>query len=518
MGGTAGMSRFFCVQFGAVLLLLATVLPSRLTNISSWELLCLHGEGADDLQRRARAHGEAGRPMLAMLYARLSGHETLRMEVEGLSGSARFALNSDQSLLPQLLDPVRFEIIVGALSPASLEWAQAFLVWQDSRRSRLFHEATRSAGSPTYATVINFVLLKDLGLWSPDLLAEVDSMMLKAPEKAWGEVDIPLSALMLLSSRLKLSELGSVVERLTDVEGLRRASLLFQRYPQKTNELILLHDGFEGRVTQLHDHLERNGLRGVEDLVSAFSGNPQNAHFLAERGLLLRRRGSLALDLQVASLAPLVVAATQHFLWVGILRASLLCFGLLFLLHALVDLNLDHPRLSRTVWLCALTLTLPVLGLQEDLYFFNTAAPLEMNFSLPQINNLTENPVMDPETFSMATQLYSLIAIGIFFFLQAFFFLWGILQIQRIGSKDDQAQTKLKLLENEEHLFDMGLYVGLSGTVASLLLIAMNLYGPGLVSAYTSTLFGILEVAILKLFILRPVKRRLILEQAQAMV
>ena len=62
MGGTAGMSRFFCVQFGVVLLLLATVLPSRLTNISSWELLCLHGEGADDLQRRARAHGEAGRP------------------------------------------------------------------------------------------------------------------------------------------------------------------------------------------------------------------------------------------------------------------------------------------------------------------------------------------------------------------------------------------------------------------------------------------------------------------------
>ncbi|GJQ59958.1 MAG: hypothetical protein SCALA701_27590 [Candidatus Scalindua sp.] len=99
-----------------------------------------------------------------------------------------------------------------------------------------------------------------------------------------------------------------------------------------------------------------------------------------------------------------------------------------------------------------------------------------------------------------------------FFFLQLFLYFLGRNHIHKIKKVDVDASTKLKLLENEDHLFDMGLYVGLSGTVLSLIVITMGWTNIGLMSAYTSTLFGIVEVALLKLISLRPYKKVLILE------
>jgi hypothetical protein len=68
----------------------------------------------------------------------------------------------------------------------------------------------------------------------------------------------------------------------------------------------------------------------------------------------------------------------------------------------------------------------------------------------------------------------------------------------------------MQLLENEDMLFDMGLYIGLGGTVLSLIFMVLGQENQGLIAAYTSTLFGILEVAIFKIFILRPFKQKLI--------
>ena len=70
----------------------------------------------------------------------------------------------------------------------------------------------------------------------------------------------------------------------------------------------------------------------------------------------------------------------------------------------------------------------------------------------------------------------------------------------------------MKLLENEENLFDLGLYVGLGGTVASLILLAMDVVQASLISAYSSTLFGIIFVAFLKIFHVRPYRRGLIIK------
>ena len=85
-------------------------------------------------------------------------------------------------------------------------------------------------------------------------------------------------------------------------------------------------------------------------------------------------------------------------------------------------------------------------------------------------------------------------------------------KLKEIAKQNLSADLKLKLLENEENLFDFGLYVGLGGTVLSLILVAVGIVEASLMAAYASTLFGILFVAILKVLNLRPYRRHLIIE------
>jgi hypothetical protein len=72
---------------------------------------------------------------------------------------------------------------------------------------------------------------------------------------------------------------------------------------------------------------------------------------------------------------------------------------------------------------------------------------------------------------------------------------------------------KLKLLENEDHLFDAGLYLGFFGTIVSLILVSLGVFKqPSLMAAYSSTSFGILFVSFFKIAHLRPARRKLLLE------
>ena len=67
---------------------------------------------------------------------------------------------------------------------------------------------------------------------------------------------------------------------------------------------------------------------------------------------------------------------------------------------------------------------------------------------------------------------------------------------------------KLKLLENEDHLFDAGLYLGFLGTIVSFILVSLNFdHQFSLMAAYSSTSFGIIFVSIFKIFHLRPARR-----------
>ena len=73
------------------------------------------------------------------------------------------------------------------------------------------------------------------------------------------------------------------------------------------------------------------------------------------------------------------------------------------------------------------------------------------------------------------------------------------------------SRLKLQLLENEDNLFDMGLYIGIAGTALTLAAkLLMETDAINLSAAYASNIFGILCVALVKIKHLRPSRESLI--------
>jgi len=110
----------------------------------------------------------------------------------------------------------------------------------------------------------------------------------------------------------------------------------------------------------------------------------------------------------------------------------------------------------------------------------------------------------------------SLLTLLLFFVLQALIYVACLFKLTEIRRQKIVARMKLKLLENEDHLFDAGLYLGFVGTIISLILVSLGVIKPSLMAAYSSTSFGIIFVSVFKIFNLRPVRRRLLLEAENA--
>lgn len=133
---------------------------------------------------------------------------------------------------------------------------------------------------------------------------------------------------------------------------------------------------------------------------------------------------------------------------------------------------------------------------------------LFLEFELkPQTANVLEQP-MDLSSIDQITLLVLLL----FFAVQLIIYVGCLVKLSQVKRAPVSAAVKLKLLENEDSLFDTGLYVGLAGTVISLLMLALGVVQASLVAAYASTLFGIIFVALLKILHVRPIRQKLILE------
>jgi len=163
--------------------------------------------------------------------------------------------------------------------------------------------------------------------------------------------------------------------------------------------------------------------------------------------------------------------------------------------------------------LFALGFLLVVLLLSEPFLAQNSQkAEFAFRLRLPSVGAaiastmpLVKSKLMDPK---------SLFTLLLFFVLQALIYCACLVKLAEIRRQKVPARVKLKLLENEDHLFDAGLYLGFAGTIVSFILVALHFIEGSLMAAYSSTAFGVIFVSIFKIFKLRPV-RRLLLMQAE---
>ena len=105
-----------------------------------------------------------------------------------------------------------------------------------------------------------------------------------------------------------------------------------------------------------------------------------------------------------------------------------------------------------------------------------------------------------------------LLALLLFFVLQGLIYLSCLVKLAEIRRQNLAPRMKLRLLENEDHLFDAGLYLGFVGTIIALIFVSLGIIKFSLMAAYSSTSFGIVFVCAFKIFNLRPERRRLLLE------
>ena len=107
----------------------------------------------------------------------------------------------------------------------------------------------------------------------------------------------------------------------------------------------------------------------------------------------------------------------------------------------------------------------------------------------------------------------TLLTMLLFFVLQVLLFTASLVKLAEVRRQNVPARIKLRLLENEDHLFDAGLYLGFLGTIVSLVLVSLGVFKqPSLMAAYSSTSFGILFVVFFKVLFLRPARRTMLLE------
>jgi len=133
-----------------------------------------------------------------------------------------------------------------------------------------------------------------------------------------------------------------------------------------------------------------------------------------------------------------------------------------------------------------------------------------LRLRLPTVGNVVPTATTSPKPKFM--NQINVLPLLLFFVLQALIYTACIVKLAEIRRQNVPPHMKLKLLENEEHLFDAGLYLGFVGTIISFILVSLGISKLSLMAAYSSTSFGIIFVSFFKIFHLRPARRKLLLE------
>ena len=160
-----------------------------------------------------------------------------------------------------------------------------------------------------------------------------------------------------------------------------------------------------------------------------------------------------------------------------------------------------------------------VIIVATEPFLLRAAPPSEFQFTLalPVLANITDTTSAELTQPTTAMDTSTLLSIGFFASLQVGMYLICLLKIGEVNRREVPPLVKLKLMENEENLFDGGLYVGIGGTATALVLQVLGLIEPNLLAAYSSNLFGITCVALVKIRHVRPYKCKLILESQEAL-
>lgn len=388
----------------------------------------------------------------------------------------------------------------------------------------IFPPSSSSSGQAYDAALAICGLLLDSGRISLSLSNAVYTLADQAnrggnPEK----FEEFLLDVMSLGQRLNWGQLGTFMQPIQEPETLRRLAHLVRRSDVRLASLFTAVQ-LTGDPAGIAKYLMNFGETGQTDLGISLRYGAGGVHELLRRnqrlcGPVLERHqpAALARSLpQFAWLQPSPALAVKWFLY---LAGGFLFAMALHVVRPAVS-ALEQPlqvrgfHVAREI-LFALGFLLVVLLLSEP-FLSQESQKVDFPFRLrlPTVGSLVP-PVTTNAPSSIMNQL-SLMTLLLFFVLQALLYTASLVKLAEIRRQRVPARIRLRLLENEEHLFDAGLYLGFVGTIISLILVSLGVIKPSLMAAYSSTSFGIIFVSIFKILHLRPARRKILLEAEAA--
>jgi hypothetical protein len=548
--GVAGLA----MALGLVLLLAAWAVPVHLRSVAP-SLLERAGDGTPTLAELGEARLDAGQPGAAALLlagARAAGaasSELMVMEnalkvLAQREPSLAVWGGEDPFLLPLARQPaVRAAVAKGESAPVLRFFVTAeargalreflagsriaavrdTLALVDLKNAGRFVPAGRAGGQTFEALVLLAALLQQgehlspafARVWREEARA---ALMAGAP----GEVlDNMLVDLLALGRRLDWRQLTVIAGGVETREGWAELGRL-ARAGGEPFTLVLaasLADGAAGATERALAFRRSHVADADADLRLALLAGRGAVRLLLDRAVPVNRQPAPAPG-------PLVGLALIHPGWALALRFALCAAGAYCVLRAL-DRGLrggetTHPGAEAVFHARSGVLALVATGaflLVTEPYLGRVAPRVEgLTLAMPVLGNLADPDSLKAVTPTFAMDLHSILAIALFGALQIVMYLACLAKIRSIDAQPLPPLVKLRLMENEENLFDGGLYLGIGGTATALVLQVLGLVEPNLLAAYSSNLLGITCVALVKIRHVRPYKTTLILAAQDAIV
>ncbi|PXA03599.1 hypothetical protein DDZ13_11505 [Coraliomargarita sinensis] len=391
------------------------------------------------------------------------------------------------------------------------------------------HPASHPAGAPYDAGLLTIAQLIESDHIDPEWADQIGGL---ANQAAIGEsdaisaVEALIMATLSLGRQLDFRSVANLAEFNESLQGWADMATLFRARPEEIPLLYaILH--YQEASQPLFDYLSQNPESGLQDVRLALNDGPGAVDYLLREALPVHQPTTLSQQI-LKPLEPyrppfftqLSITSRSSALWLklGLFLAAGLAFslamGAAWRGSSKASREVGYftpPILARDICL-SLVFTLTLWFTFEPDILKSTSDEVDsaprIEFAVAGAIESIKSPVKAMQELNQVTLLVLLL----FFVVQLVIYCFCLIKLKEISKQMLNPKMKLQLLDNEENLFDFGLYVGLGGTVLSLILVAVGIVEASLMAAYASTLFGILFVALLKVMHLRPFRRQLILE------
>ncbi|HPG18173.1 MAG TPA: hypothetical protein PK392_10200, partial [Opitutaceae bacterium] len=389
---------------------------------------------------------------------------------------------------------------------------QAVLRTREIDETGRFIPALRAGGQPLDTVILLTALLYQGEHLSPSLQREIRTLADDATRhKSLGELEAFYFDLLSLAKRLDWTQLSELLRHTDDAKTVSEYAQLARVAPADL-PLIYAAALTSDSADRVASYLLQYGKSGLADLRTALPLGQGAVRQLLLRQVPLNRAPAPALG-GAAEFGLLHPQLTLVVKWLGFLAGA---YCLLRGLDRAIFANFAAPGLAprlshlKSGVLCLLLGGLLVLATEP--FLLRAAPPSEYKVKLLIPALSVSTPAAPAAQPSHIMDTSTLLSIGLFATLQIGMYLICLMKIREVARQPLSPLVKLKLMENEENLFDGGLYVGIAGTATALVLQVLRVIEPNLLAAYSSNLFGIICVALVKIRHVRPYKCALILE------